>query len=220
MPIVARRIAELLQGDGPFHPAARHARPWWWLPAFVVVFSPIYGAVMGSFHFNSPERTWQCVFAALKLPLLLFGTTALCMPGFFVLNTVMGLRDDFRAALQAIFAGQSGLSIALASLAPLTRVWYFSEGSYRAALLFNAGMLALATLAGHIVTFRYYRPLVRRDGKHLWMAYAWLVLYAFVGIQMGWMLRPFVGDPTLPVAFFRGEPFSNAYVVVFRLIVR
>src|SRR5262249_36946684 len=126
---------------------------------------------------------------------------------------------DLREALQAILAGQAGLSIALASLAPLTRVWYFSSDSYRAALLFNAGVFAVATLAGQVVMFRYYRVLIRPNRPHRPMAFAWLVLYWFVGIQMGWMLRPFVGDPSMQVSFFRAEPFSNAYVVILRLLV-
>jgi hypothetical protein len=31
------------------------------------------------------------------------------------------------------------------------------------------------------------------------------------------VLRPFIGDPTSPVQFFRQEAWSNAYVVVFKL---
>ena len=50
------------------------------------------------------------------------------------------------------------------------------------------------------------------------MVFAWLILYAFVGIQMGWMCRPFVGAPTLEPSFFRAEPFSNAYVVIAHLV--
>jgi hypothetical protein len=65
----------------------------------------------------------------------------------------------------------------------------------------------------------FQHPLrLRRNPRHRLMATAWLVLYAFVGIQMGWMLRPFVGSPDRRPAFFRPEPFSNAYVVVARLI--
>jgi hypothetical protein len=46
---------------------------------------------------------------------------------------------------------------------------------------------------------------------------AWTLLYAFVGMQMGWMLRPFVGSHDLPVTFFRDEPFSNAYIAILQL---
>ncbi len=207
-----------LRGGGPYLPERSASRPAWWLPLMVVAFSPIYGAVMGSFELGSPQRLLMLVYGGVKVPLLLFATTALCLPGFFVLNTILGLRDDFRDALQAILAGQAGLSIALASLAPLTRFWYFSCGSYRAALLFNAAMFTVATVAGHITMLRYYRSLIRRHGHHRLTLAAWVALYAFVGIQMGWMLRPFIGNPRVPVSFFRDEPFSNAYVVVAGLI--
>jgi len=209
---------DFLRGTGRFAPARWAERPVWWLPAMVLAFAPIYGGMMGSFHLDSAERLWQVVFSAFKMPFLLFATSLLCLPGFFVLNTLLGLRDDFRESIQAILAGQAGLSVALASLSLLTRFWYFSTSSYRAALLFNTGMFTLATIAAQIVMFRYYRVLIRRRSRHRIMLYAWLVLYAFVGIQMGWMLRPFVGTPSLQVSFFRAEPFSNAYVVVARLI--
>ena len=152
------------------------------------------------------------------VPLLLFATSVLCLPGFFVLNTVFGLRDDLRAALRAILAGQAALSVVLASLAPVTRFWYCSVESYRAALLFNAGVFTLAALAGQMVMRRYYRPLIRKHRNHRIMLVAWLVLYAFVGMQMGWMFRPFIGDPHMAPAFFRNEPFTNAYVVIARLM--
>ena len=35
---------------------------------------------------------------------------------------------------------------------------------------------------------------------------------------MGWVLRPFIGDPSLPVAFFRQGAWGNAHVVVAGLI--
>ena len=31
----------------------------------------------------------------------------------------------------------------------------------------------------------------------------WVALFALVGAQMGWVLRPFVGDPSRPFAWFR-----------------
>jgi hypothetical protein len=209
---------QFLRGTGPFVPAIPIQRPGWWIPVMVLTFAPVYGGIMGSFQLDSPERILQMTYSAVKLPILLFTTSVLCLPGFFVINTILGLRDDFHESLQAILAGQAGLSVALASLAPLTRFWYFSSSSYRGALLFNAGIFAVATVAGHIVMFRYYRALIRRNPHHRIALYGWLAMYAFVGIQMGWVLRPFVGAPGMAVSFFRAEPFSNAYVVVFELI--
>ncbi|MEQ8836762.1 MAG: hypothetical protein RID07_08160, partial [Lacipirellulaceae bacterium] len=42
----------------------------------------------------------------------------------------------------------------------------------------------------------------------------WIVLFSLVGAQMGWVLRPFVGNPDLPFTFFR-ERDSNFFAAVF-----
>lgn len=31
----------------------------------------------------------------------------------------------------------------------------------------------------------------------------WVLIYDLVGAQMGWLLRPFIGDPSLPFQWFR-----------------
>ena len=31
----------------------------------------------------------------------------------------------------------------------------------------------------------------------------WIVIYGLVGAQMGWLLRPFIGSPDLPLEWFR-----------------
>lgn len=33
----------------------------------------------------------------------------------------------------------------------------------------------------------------------------WIIVFGLVGAQMSWVLRPFIGDPTQPFAFFRGR---------------
>ena len=45
----------------------------------------------------------------------------------------------------------------------------------------------------------------------------WVVIYALVGAQMGWILRPFIGAPNLPFEWFRGRE-SNIFVAVVRTI--
>jgi hypothetical protein len=45
----------------------------------------------------------------------------------------------------------------------------------------------------------------------------WVVLFALVGAQMGWVLRPFIGSPELPFTWFR-ERNSNFFAGVFRAL--
>lgn len=46
----------------------------------------------------------------------------------------------------------------------------------------------------------------------------WVVLFAFVGVQMSWVLRPFIGDPALPFAWFRNRE-SNFFTDVWSALV-
>jgi hypothetical protein len=106
----------------------------------------------------------------------------------------------------------------LAALAPYTALWYASSADYPVAVLFNGLMFAVASGAGQWMLGGWYRPLVARDGRHRGLRRAWLVVYGFVGIQMAWVLRPFVGEPGRPVQFFRDDSWGNPYVVIARLL--
>ena len=189
-----------------------------WLLILLVTCGPFYGAVMGSYSGLAPGRFPQLLYSGLKVPLLLLATFLLCLPSFFVINTIAGLREDFGRVLRALVATQSCVTVVLASLAPFTVVWYLSNRDYQLALLFNALMFGVASLAAQVVIRRYYGPLIRRSVRHRQLLRAWFLLYAFVGIQMAWVLRPFIGDPNQPVAFFRSGAWGNAYVVVARLL--
>jgi hypothetical protein len=188
------------------------------LAAAIVVFGMFYGAVMGLFGGMLGDRWLQVVYAALKVPFLLLGSFVIGLPSFFVLNTLLGLRSDFARALRAVTAAQAGLAVVLASLAPLTALWYGSSADYQAALRFNGLMFLVASLAGQWLLRQYYRPLILANPRHRWLLAMWLVIYVFVAIQLAWIFRPFVGDPSLPVQFIREESWGNAYVVVGRLI--
>jgi hypothetical protein len=87
-------------------------------------------------------------------------------------------------------------------------------------VLFNGAVFLVAALAGQVTLSRHYRPLIKANPRHRIARDAWLGLYMFVAIQMGWVLRPFVGDPALPTRFFREGAWSNAYVEVAELLWR
>jgi hypothetical protein len=46
----------------------------------------------------------------------------------------------------------------------------------------------------------------------------WMIVFALVGAQMGWVLRPFVGNPNLPFTWFRGRE-SNFFQAVFHTVL-
>ena len=90
-------------------------------PARALLWIGISGsAVTGLALGGASGNVWMSVFAAIKVPLLLFATALLCLPSFYVVNALLGLRDDFAFALRGLIAAQATLGLALGSLAPLT----------------------------------------------------------------------------------------------------
>jgi len=186
----------------------------WPLVGIVALFGPVYGAAMGA-HGGAAA---QMAYSAVKVPMLLLLTFLLSLPSFWVLNALLGLAGDFGQAVRALIATQACLGIVLAALAPFTLFWYASFSDYQDAILFNAAMFAIASVSAQIALVRYYQPLENRSARHRHLRRLWIVIYAFVGIQMGWVLRPFVGAPGAPAQFFRAESWSNAYVLVAHLV--
>jgi hypothetical protein len=185
----------------------------------VTVFGAFYGLVMGLFGCSNGRIGVQLLYAAVKVPLLLLSVFAVSIPSFFVLNALAGLRRDFGEVLRLLLAAQAVLAINLASLAPMTLLWYCSSSDYGSAVMFNAVMFAIASCGAQIMLHRNYRILIIRNRRHRLMLVVWLTLYALVGIQMAWLLRPFVGNPDAQSDFFRSDAFTqNAYEVILRLI--
>lgn len=186
--------------------------------ALVTLGGAFYGFVMGAFGGFSDDGPLQMTYSAVKVPLLIVVTAALALPSFFVLNSLLGLRSDFAEVLRALAVTQTAVAVILACLAPYTALWYASTRNYQEATLFNAAMFAIASLAAQWVLRRRYGPLIARNARHRIMLRVWLGMYAFVGIQMGWVLRPFIGQPGRPVTFFREDAWSNAYVLIIQMV--
>ncbi|MBM4060818.1 MAG: hypothetical protein FJ265_06950 [Planctomycetes bacterium] len=155
------------------------------------------------------------LFAAIKVPLLIAFVAGLCLPSFFVVNTVLGLRDDFRAACRGLLAAQATLGIALGAQAPMLVFLGASVLDPYLLTLCDAVQFGAATWAAQRVLARHYAPLLARDARHRHALRGWLVLFAFTGVQVAWVLRPFRGTEGFPVQFLRPEAFEqNAYVVL------
>ena len=205
----------LLRAEGRFAIRTRGV-PILHLAAILAAGGFIYGFVMG-FHGGRPL---QAFYSGVKVPILLGVTTCICLPSYYVANSLLGLRGDFAAALRGVLASQATIATALGSLSPIIGVVYLSIDRYELATVANGILFACATAAGQVMLARHYRPLVIENPRHRVAKALWLVLYVFVAIQMAWVLRPFVGNPELPSRFFREGAWGNAYVEVAALVWR
>jgi hypothetical protein len=80
--------------------------------------------------------------------------------------------------------------------------------------MFNLLMFGIASITAQVLLRRFYQPLIEGNRRHAVLMWMWLVIYGFVGIQMAWVLRPFVGKPGGPTQFLRDEAWGNAYMEV------
>jgi hypothetical protein len=208
-------VDDLLRARGRLAPGAVGVR-WGLLPAGIVGAGLFYGAVMGAYGL----RPLQMFYSSLKVPMLIAVSGMVCLPNLIVLNTILGLREDLGAVLRGVALAQGTVCFFLAALAPVTAVAYLTLGTYGGAVLFNGAVFLFAALAGQVTLSRHYRPRIQANPRHRIARDAWLGLYVFVAIQMGWVLRSFVGDPDQPTRFFRVDAWSNAFVEIAELVWR
>ena len=71
----------------------------------------------------------------------------------------------------------------------------------------NAGQSAQSVRTAPVPS---WRPLTAREvfvngrvGSATLIFWVWVILYGAVGAQMGWLLRPFIGHPSMPFTWFR-----------------
>jgi hypothetical protein len=183
----------------------------------------LYGAAMG--WWRAPQ---QALFVAIKFPLIILLTAT----GNALLNAMLapllGLNIPFRQSFLAILMSFTMAAAILGSFAPLAAfmVWNappispevkISAGTYSFIMLTHVMVIAFAGIAANL---RLMQLLRRFSGYH--NAIAWRVLFAwlagnlFLGSQLSWILRPFIGSPGLPVQFLRENAFhGNFYETLF-----
>ncbi|MCR9163172.1 MAG: hypothetical protein ACE37F_33395 [Nannocystaceae bacterium] len=174
-----------------------------------------YGMAMGLWR--SPL---QSLSAGLKLPALFLATAALTAGLDVVLCGLLRARIRPAQALTASVLAMAILGSVLGSLAPVaafvstqasppqgaaslpTSHWLLTA---HVVVLGVAGIIAVSRLRGLLDALIPDTAIARRV---LW---AWMVTHGVVGAQMSWVLRPFVGNPTLPVRVLRSRPWEGSF---------
>ena len=188
--------------------------------ALVITFcGAIYGAVLGSWHGSQ-----LALYVAIKVPLLLLLTAAITSLFNWIVAALHGLPMRFRQVGALSLLPLSIAAVVAASLAPVA--WLFTTSlpppSSSQQTLHNllylthtllvaaSGVAGTSALRDVLVEICGSEPLARR------IRFSWVVAYAFVGGEVAWMLRPFVGSVYLPVVFLREDALNgNVYEFIF-----
>jgi hypothetical protein len=179
--------------------------------------SALYGAVMAGYNGMGGDRDWMILYGALKVPMLFVVTMLLAVPCFYVLNLLSGAGDHFPRVWRGLVDFQITVSLQLLALVPVTLFINLTDGDYRVAQAASSLLFGGAAWNARRGLAAQYVPLIAENPVHRRLRGAWFALYTFIGIQMGWDLRPFVGSPDMPVQFFRAD-IGNAYVEIPRVL--
>jgi hypothetical protein len=219
-PFALEQIPTLLRGE---------ARPIQnWIAEWSAGRMLLYGGVIvaGTAAFGGAIGIWrdpmQGLYTAIKFPLIVL-LTAL---GNALLNgmlaPLLGINITFRQSLLAIFMS---FTIAAAVLGACSPIMYFVVWNTPAldGLTATAGtthsfmfvvlvaIMAIAGIAGNLRLLQLLRQLSGRDASARRTLIAWLAGNLLLGSQLTWILRPFVGSPSLPVEFLRPNPFDGNF---------
>jgi hypothetical protein len=81
----------------------------------------------------------------------------------------------------------------------------------------HVAVIALAGTTGNLRLLQLLSKAAASRAVGLRVLFAWLAGNFFLGSQLSWILRPFIGSPGLPVEFLRKNAFDgNFYESVFR----
>ncbi|MFN6471846.1 MAG: actin-binding WH2 domain-containing protein [Nostoc sp. SerVER01] len=180
------------------------------------LFLAIYGGIIGAYH------SWmQALSSAIKLPALYLITLLICIPTLYFANVIFGSKRTFGQHLALVLTAVSVTSVLLFSFAPITLFFLLTTNNYQFLILLNVLIFALTGFIGISSLYQATNLVLEQDNEgsktRQKILQFWLFLYAFVGSQLGWTLRPFFGTPDSAFQLFR-EREGNFYLSVIQAI--
>ncbi len=166
----------------------------------VMLWSALFGIVVGSFAGGI-----QILYVLVKLPLLLLSALLISGISLIVLLQLFGVRASAADILIFSLHVLTILAITLASLSPVLLLQIAERTNHDVMILW---LLASCAIGGGMAMLRCWQFLRHSLARPLPALAAWVVLYGIVLLQLGWLLRPWVGvvDPIR-----KSLPFSRLY---------
>lgn len=178
----------------------------------MVGLSAFFGLVAGAY--SGPA---QALSSAIKLPFLFFATFLICFPAFFVVQVLVGSRLRLLQVTVLVFGSLALTSVLLAAFVPITLFFLVTGANYYFQHLLNIAIAGVSGLFGVYALHEGLSLVCEKRGvyprKALTIMRAWAVLFAFVGIQLAWNLRPFLGDRSEPFRII-GSYQGNFYTAI------
>jgi hypothetical protein len=176
-----------------------------------------YGFAIG--YWRSPL---QGFYSGVKLPLLILLT---CLANSLlnsILAMVLGSRLDFRQTSLSILLSFSIFSLLAGAISPVALFLTLNipgpvpDGNTAGHSLIMVVHTFFIAYAGILANVRLYQllqwhaptPAIARQ-----TLFSWLAGNLFLGAQLAFILRPFFGNPRMPVQFLREHPMAGNFYI-------
>jgi hypothetical protein len=186
----------------------------------LLVLGGLYGAVAGAY-----SGPLQAISAGAKLPFLFLATFAVCFPAFYVVQVLVGSQLRLLQVVVLVTSALALTAIVLAAFIPVPAFFLITGANYYFQHLLHIVVVGAAGIFGMYVLHDGLTTICERRGvyprKAITIMRLWAVLFGFVGIQMAWNLRPFLGDRNQPfrlIGHYQGNFYEAVIYAVKQLV--
>lgn len=176
----------------------------------IALFSFCYGLIMGSYN------SWmQAISSGAKLMSLLFLTLIICFPSFYIVQLVLGSKVKIKQLAVMMLSGFLMTTTIMLAFAPIVLLFQLSGDNYNFLKFLHVGVFVFSGFFGMRAVLDALRNSFAEQGVYpqigLGIFRVWVIIFAFVGVQLAWNLRPFVGYKDMPYELFRKDTQGNFY---------
>jgi hypothetical protein len=180
------------------------ARKIWSQFVLVNILALLYGVIMGCYN-----GFYQALSSGIKMPVLFSLLILICFPAFHVIQSVLGSRLTLGQMVSIILSGFVYTTAIMVSFSTIVLFFLITGGNYAFIKLLHVAVIAFAGVFGmkHIVDALTFscekKKIYPKTGITVFRF--WIVILFFVGSQLSWSLRPFIGIKDKPFELFRKQ---------------
>ncbi len=184
----------------------------WRLTLLFIGLTFLYGIVMGFY-----SGFLQAITAGIKVPVLFLLSLLICFPAFFVLQFILGSKMQLSHMTVIILSGFVLTGAIMVSFAPIIVLFVLTGGNYyflqllHIAVFVIAGIFGMKTVLDALKYSCEQKNVYPKIGVEIFKF--WVVILAFVGIQLAWNMQPFLAEKTEGYSLFKKYK-GNFYTAV------
>jgi hypothetical protein len=176
----------------------------------------LYGLVMGAY-----QGFEQAIVSGIKVALLYSLALLICFPAFFIIQYILGSKLRLHQMVSILLSGFVLMASIMLSFVPIVIIFLLTGSNYyflhllHVAIFIFAGIFGMNTIVQALKYSCEKKNVYPKTGVVVFRF--WVIILAFVGIQLAWNFRPFLGVKGEPFMLF-GHREGNFYAAMINSI--